>query len=159
MNPLLFDELLYKLAIAEDLVSADVLSRVRKLAKDDPSLLEYTKAVPNRAGQLVSFETRVDAMRHQYSLARKLEKFVLELGARESGLRGRLQEALLDCTVLEPGNVRDAVRYAQALGQNPQPGAIAEALDLLKEFGPAAHEPLFAEFLALYPPDPDDERE
>jgi hypothetical protein len=166
MNALQFDSLLYELAIRQDHVSSDVKSHLRVMARDDSSLDDFLRPgkqqLPNGQVVNVTLEDNVDRLRESYAKARPVEQRNMDLRARESQLRGDLFESMLYLdTVIEPGDIRDLVRYAQALLQNPQPGAIAEALDLYRDainhdtdlVGHELHKRLQAEFVALYPPD------
>lgn len=166
MNALQFDALLFELAITQDHVAADVKLHLRTAARDTPELEEFIKPrkrqLPN--GQLVNYtlEEQVDSLREQWGRARPVEKRVMQLRARESRLRGDLYEEMLLLDVESPGDARDLLSYANGLIQNPQPGAIADALDLYGGHtctGTAGHElykRLLADFESLYPPDKDE---
>lgn len=168
MNTLLFDELLYRLAIEEDLVAADVKARLRTLSREEPGLADYLKPQQQRLsnGQVLSIgiEDRADNMRKVWAEARPVERAAIRLSALEQGLRGRLIEALLELNLTAPGDVRDAVKQAQALQANQHPAVLTEALDFLRDAkyvpatGPTLAD-LKAEAEALYPPDPEDEDE
>jgi hypothetical protein len=166
MNALQFDALIFELAVERDLVAGDVKMQLRNMARDDESLTEFIKPQKQRLanGQVVNidFESQIDSLREQYEKAKPVQRQLMRLKARESQLRGDLYELLLGLEgIPEPGDIRDLVRYAEGLMQNPQPGAIREALDLYRDHrgnasDAVAHElykKLNAEFEALYPPD------
>lgn len=149
MNPMLLEELLFDLAITQDLVGPDVRGRLRTMSKEIP---ELSKIKPQEV------EARVNNMRAVWAAARPVERSAIRLAALESGLRGRLQEAILNLELKHPGDIRDACKAAQALQANPRPEELEEALGYLAEAG-VNIDALRKECYALYPEDCDDEVE
>lgn len=154
MNRMQFDELVYQMAIVEDLVSTEVHGRLRAMSRDDATLNEFLKPVQTQGGP-VSLAQRVDMMRKVWAEASPVERGIMRLTALESGLRGRLADALLHLDLSAPGDLRDAMKQAQDVGGNSHPTALVEAIGFLRDAGVdvAAFE---ADQLALYPVDPDD---
>lgn len=157
MNRMQFDELVYQLAIVEDLVSSDVHGRLRTLSRDDATLNEFLKPIPTQNGA-ISLAQRVDMMRKVWSEASPVERGIMRLTALESGLRGRLADALLHLELSAPGDLRDAMKQAQDVGGNNHPNALVEAIAFLRDAGydPEKLAAFEATRLELYPPDPDD---
>ena len=160
MNAMQFDELMFKLAIEEDMTGVDAKTRLRVMARTDDSITPFLKNTQQRQpnGQIVNvgIEERLDNMREVWAGAAPIERGAIRLSAREQGLRGRLIEALLHLDLSAPGDIRDALSMSQKLQQNPHPMALTEAIDFLVLAGFNV-EDLRAEQLALYPEDDDDE--
>lgn len=157
MNNMRFDALLFRLAIDENLVSTEVTGRIREMQRDNEAMKRFK---PNdHAGEdgrpVYGYVSRVDHMRKQWDVALPVEKAAIRLAALESDLRGELQDALLNLELSAPGDIRDATKQAQALSQNPHPGALREATEFIRDAGGDTTD-YDARIDALYPPDPEE---